>query len=263
MRILLFGIIALLITVSPQAAAPLRVCADPNNLPYTNSAGEGFENRLARLVARDLGTSVEYAWWPQRRSFIRNTLDAGRCDVVMGLPEGDHAVATTKPYYRSTYVFVTRRDARLHVRSFDDPALRTLSIGIQLIDEDGSSPPAHSLSRRGIVRNVRGYSIFGDDGGNGLVSAVARGEVDLAAAWGPQAGYFAARQAVPLELVPVSPRVDGGFLPQTFAISMGVRRGDTNRLSILNHFIDTHRREIDKLLAEYHVPLVPTGGTRR
>ena len=261
--LLLCVIVACLAAALPRAASPLRVCADPNNLPYTNAANEGFENRLATLVARDQGTTVQYTWWPQRRSFIRDTLDAGRCDLIMGLPEDDRGAATTKPYYRSTYVFVTRKDARIRVRSFDEPLLKTLRIGIQLIGDDDSSPPAHSLSRRGIVRNVRGYSVYGDGRGDALVMAVARGEVDLAAAWGPQAGYFAARQPVPLDLAPVSPRLDGGVLPQTFAISMAVRRGDHDRLRMLNRFIDMHRREIDTVLAEYHVPVVPPAGTWR
>jgi mxaJ protein len=254
---------AALISAAPRAVTPLRVCADPNNLPYTNAAGEGFENKLAELVARNQATTVEYVWWPQRRSFIRETLDAGRCDVMMGLPVDVMDAATTDPYYRSTYVFVTRRDRRVRVRSFDDPALRTLRIGIQLIGDDDSSPPAHSLSRRGIVQNVKGYGVYGDGRGDALVAAVARGEIDVATAWGPQAGYFAARQEVALDLVPVSPRLDGNFIPQTFAISMAVRRGDTSNLRMLNRFIDAHRHEIRALLAEYHVPLLAEPGTPR
>jgi mxaJ protein len=243
-------------SAAPQHTPPLRVCADPNNLPFTNRALQGFENRLADLLARELGTTVEYTWWPQRRNFIRDTLDARRCDVVMGLLADDSGVATTRPYYRSTYVFVTRKDAGLRVRSFDDPALRTLRIGVQLIGDDDSSPPAYSLSRRGIVRNLVGYSVYGDGRGDALVSAVAARQVDVAAAWGPQAGYFAAQQPVPLVLAPVSPRIDGGFLPQTYEISMGVRRGDIARQRRLSQFIATHRSQIRKLLADYHVPVV-------
>jgi mxaJ protein len=179
------------------------------------------------------------------------------------LPVDVMDAATTDPYYRSTYVFVTRRDRRVRVRSFDDPALRTLRIGIQLIGDDDSSPPAHSLSRRGIVQNVKGYGVYGDGRGDALVAAVARGEIDVATAWGPQAGYFAARQEVALDLVPVSPRLDGNFIPQTFAISMAVRRGDTSHLRMLNRFIDAHRHEIRALLAEYHVPLLAEPGTPR
>ena len=241
--------------------APFRVCADPNNLPFTNSRGEGFENRLARLVARDLGTTVEYTWWAQRRGFLRNTLNAGVCDVVMGYPTGADPVATTKPYYKSTYVFVTRRDGPAHVRSFDDAALRKLRIGVQLVGDDGAnSPPAHALSRRGIVQNLVGYSVYGDyhkaNPPAEIIAAVARGDVDVAAAWGPLAGYFAARQPVPLAITPVEPQFDRPMLPQAFDISMAVRRKDTGRREMLDRFIQRRRHDIDAILAEYHVPRV-------
>jgi mxaJ protein len=236
----------------------LRVCADPNNLPFSNATHQGFENRLAEMLARDLGARVEYTWWAQRRGFLRNTLNAGACDVVMGVPARMDPLITTAPYYRSTYVFVTRRARRLHIRSFDDAALRTLRVGVQLVGDDGAnSPPAHALSRRGIVHNLVGYSVYGDyrtdSPPSAIVAAVARGEVDVAAVWGPLAGYFAARQTVPLQLTPVSPQVDGP-LPQAFDIAMGVRRVDSARRDRLDRFIRERRREIDALLAEYHIP---------
>src|SRR6188472_3799180 len=144
-------------------ARELRVCADPNNLPFSNERGEGFENKLAEMIAHDLGTHVEYTWWAQRRGFMRSTLNAGACDVVMGYPHDAELAATTKPYYRSAYVFVTRRTRKLNVSSFNDPRLRKLRIGVQLIGDDGANtPPAHALSRRGIIGNVRGYMIYGD-----------------------------------------------------------------------------------------------------
>jgi mxaJ protein len=242
------------------ARDPLRVCSDPNNLPFSNSRGEGFENRLADLLARDLGTTVEYTWWAQRRGFLRSTLNAGRCDVVMGYPWHADPVLTTAPYYRSTYVFVSRRAARLDIRSFDAPQLRTLRIGVQLVGDDGAnSPPAHALSRRGIVNNVRGYMVYGDYSHDSppseIVRAVARGDVDVAAVWGPVAGFFAAREKVPLDIVPVAPRTEG-VLPETFAISMAVRRDDRARLRQLDGFIQRRRADIDAILARYHVPRV-------
>jgi mxaJ protein len=265
-------ILALLVVVSavrwcgpPQvlraAQEPLRVCADPNNLPFTNSSGEGFENRIAALLARDLGTRVEYTWFAQRRGFLRNTLNAEKCDVVIGLPVDTDAAWTTKPYYRSTYVFVTRRSRKLRIQSFDDPQLRTLRIGVELVGDDGANtPPAHALSRRGIVGNIVGFTVYGDYRTNSppsaIIAAVARGDVDVAAAWGPLAGYFAARQSVALDIVPVQPQLDGRFLPQTFSISMATRRRDTTRHGRLEQFIDEHHREIDAILAEYHVPRV-------
>ena len=237
------------------------MCADPNNLPFTNSNREGFENKIAALLARDLGTRVEYTWFAQRRGFLRNTLSAQKCDVVIGLPIDTGAAWTTKAYYRSTYVFVTRRSRRLRIQSFDDPQLRTLRIGVELIGDDGANtPPAHALSRRGIVRNIVGFSVYGDYRANSppsaIIAAVARGDVDVAAAWGPLAGYFAARQPVALDIAPVLPQVDGRFLPQTFSISMATRRRDTARHQRLEQFIDERRHEIDAILADYHVPRV-------
>jgi mxaJ protein len=239
---------------------PLRVCSDPNNLPFSNEQQRGFENRLAEVLAHDFGARLEYTWWAQRRGFLRNTLNANRCDVLMGYPTSADVVRTTKPYYRSSYVFVTRRARGLRIRSFDDPILRTLRIGVQLIGDDGAnSPPAHSLSRRGIVKNLVGYTVYGDyrrdSPPSAIVAAVARGEVDVAAVWGPVAGYFAPLQAEPLEFAAVRPAVDGQ-LPQVFDISMAVRRDDTERLLRLERFIDERRAEIDRLLTQYGVPRV-------
>jgi mxaJ protein len=250
-------------------AAPLRVCADPNNLPFTNQRGEGFENRIAELLARDLHTRVEYTWWAQRRGFLRNTLNAGRCDVVLGMPFRMDAVLTTKPYYRSTYVFVTQRARHLDIRSFDDPRLKTLRIGVPMIGDDGANaPPAHALARRGIVANVVGYSVYGDyrqeSPPSQLIAAVARGDVDVATAWGPLAGFYAGREGVPLDLAPVAPvapaapEQDGptARLPFAFDISMAARRGDVARQAMLDAFIMRRRAEIDRILSDFHVPRV-------
>jgi mxaJ protein len=161
-------------TAFPRSAvAPLRVCADPSNLPFTNDRGEGFENHLANLLARVLGTTLRYTWRAQRGDFVNMTLLAGDCDVVMGYPTQVEIVATTKPYYRSTYVFVTRRSRGLHVRSYDDPALTRLRIGVQFSGEDGaSSPPAQSLGRRGVAGNLVGFLGFGDDKASSPPSAI-------------------------------------------------------------------------------------------
>jgi mxaJ protein len=247
------------------AAVPLRVCADPNNLPFTNNREEGFENRIAELVARDLGTRVEYVWWAQRRGFVRNTLNAGVCDVVMGLPTRVDMALTTEPYYRSTYVFVTRRDRDLRIHSFDDARLKALRIGVPMVGDDGASaPPAHALARRGMLTNLVQYSVFGDyrqdSPPSALIAAVARGDVDVAAAWGPLAGYFAARQAEPLDVTPVDARMDGPFVPLAFDISMAVRRGDSARKGLLDRFIERRRLEIEAILAEFGVPRVRDRG---
>src|SRR4051812_36069581 len=123
----------------PASETSLRVCADPNNLPFSNEKGEGFENKIAELIAADMQRPLEYTWWAQRRGFFRNTLRAGTCDVVIGVPVSFELAATTRPYYRSTYVFVTRHDRHLDVRSLDDPVLKDLRIGVQLIGDDGAN----------------------------------------------------------------------------------------------------------------------------
>ncbi|NUR11190.1 MAG: quinoprotein dehydrogenase-associated putative ABC transporter substrate-binding protein [Bradyrhizobium sp.] len=249
---------------SPASAAPngaLRVCADPNNLPFSNSAEAGFENKLGSMVAEALGRSLSYTWWAQRRAFIRNTLKAEKCDVVMGVPSGFDLVEATKPYYRSTYVFVSRRDEHLDLSSLLDPRLRRLVIGVHLVGDDGNNPPpAQALGELDIVDNVRGYSIYGDyrqaDPPARLIEAVEHGEIDVAAAWGPLGGYFAEHSKVPLTVTPIQ---DGErFAPQKFqfAISMGVRKGDHALRDQLNAFIDEHRSEITSLLRSYGVPLV-------
>jgi mxaJ protein len=258
---LALAIAVVLVAACTAAPAPreLRVCADPNNLPYSNRRLEGFENRLAEMVAKDLHATVRYTWWPQHRGFIRNTLKAGKCDVLLGLPESVELAQTTRPYYRSTYVFVYRRDRGIALSSLDDPALHKLRVGVQLIGDDGTnSPPAHALANRGVTRNVVGYSVYADYSQPNpparIVEAVARGDVDVAVVWGPLAGYFAPRQGVPLTLVPVSPQIDRPFLPFVFDISMAVRRGDEKLHAELDSFIERRQPEIDALLDRYGVP---------
>jgi mxaJ protein len=247
-----------------HAASPdreLRVCSDPNNLPFSNERREGFENRIAELVARDLNAKLSYDWWAQRRGFVRNTLNAKECDLLIGVPSSFERTRTTIPYYRSTYVFVTRRDRHLRIASFDDPALKRLTIGVQMIGADFvNTPPAHALSRRHIIQNVRGYSVYGDyrqpNPPARIIDAVARGEVDVAIAWGPLAGYFAERERVPLDITPVSPQIDLPFLPFVYDISMGVRRGDDSLREELNGVITRRKSEIDRILDQFGIPRV-------
>lgn len=259
-------------TAEPEAppadpGGPLRVCADPNNLPFSDEKLGGFENRIVAVLAGELGTTVEYTWWAQRRGFVRNTLRAGLCDVVPGLPSSTDLALATAPYYRSTYVFVARPGEAARVRSFDDPALRRLTVGVQMIGDDyTNTPPAHALADRGIVDNVRGYPVYGDyreeSPPGRIVEAVARGEVDLAVVWGPLAGFWAGRLETPLELTPVSPQIDLPFLPFVFDVAMGVRRGDRALRDRLGGALRRRRGEIDAILAEYRVPRVdrPAGG---
>lgn len=237
----------------------LRVCADPNNLPFSNRAGEGFENELAEMVGDALGKEIRYEWHAQRRGFLRNTLNAGKCDLVMGTPHRG-MLATTRSYYNSTYVFLSRADRNLTFSSMKAPELKDLTIGVHLIGDDGANtPPAHALGEQGIVDNVEGFMIYGDYRDDSppseLVRAVARGDIDIAAVWGPLAGYFAARGDVPLRLVPITDTLD--YMPMLFQypIAMGVRKTDPFLKSQLNEFIYQNGEEIQALLERYHVPL--------
>ena len=241
--------------------AALRVCADPNNLPFTNRAGQGFENKLAQLLASDLGLPVTYTWWPQRRGFIRNTLKAQRCDVVLGLPAGFEMAELTAPYYASTYVFVTRRDSGLaNLQTLDDPRLRQVRIGLHAIGDDYANvPPAEALAARGITSNIVGYSIYGDyskpNPPSELIRAVARGDIDVAIAWGPLAGFYAAQTQPALVVTPIRARKDHPeILPLDYAIAVGVRHGDDQLRGRLQAALDRHRHDIERLLDQYHVP---------
>jgi mxaJ protein len=245
----------------PRPTGVLRVCADPNNLPFSNQRGEGFENKIAELLAHDMGERVEYTWWAQRRGFFRNTLRAGTCDIVIGVPAAFEMALTTKPYYRSSYVFLSRKDRHLNLTSLDDPKLKTLTIGVQIIGDDFSNaPPAHALGRRNIVGNVKGFTVYGDYSQPNpparIVDAVAKGDVDVAIVWGPLAGYFAKQARVAMEVVPVSPQIDQPFLPFVFDISMGVRRDDPQFKDQVEQVLDKRRSEIDQILREYAVPRV-------
>jgi mxaJ protein len=245
----------------PASKTALRVCADPNNLPFSNEKREGFENKIAELLGKEMNLSVEYTWWAQRRGFFRNTLRAGTCDVVIGVPESFELAATTAPYYRSTYVFVSRRDRNLQIKSFDDEALKNLKIGVMMVGDDGTNtPPAHALSNRGITKNVVGYMIYGDyrkpNPPARIVDAVAAGEVDLAIVWGPLAGFFAKKENVPMKIQPVSPQVDLPYLPFVYDISVGVRRGEDELKNQIDAILTSKHNEIEKILDEYGVPRV-------
>lgn len=245
----------------------LRVCADPNNLPFSNQREEGFENELAQLIAREMDAEVQYTWWPQRRGFIRSTLGDDLCDVVMGIPSSMELALPTRPYYRSSYVFLTREDRGLDIESLDDPELRDLRVGLHLIGDDYSnSPAAAALARRGMIDNLVGYSIYGDYSQESpparLVDAVASGAVDVAVVWGPLAGYFAARQGVPMEMTPVTPQIDLPFTPFVYDISLGVERGDTALKEELEVVLARKGREVAAILARYGVPVLESGAVR-
>jgi mxaJ protein len=261
----LFAFMAVVLLAAQNSIAEderiLRVAADPNNLPFSNNRLEGFENRIAELIARELNRKLEYQWHAQRRGFFRETLKNGDVDLVVGVPAHFDMALTTVPYYRSSYVFVTRRDRHLHVSSFNDPELHNVNVGVQLIGNDGvDTPPAHALAARGIINNVIGFTLYGDySQGNPparIIDAVANGDIDIAVVWGPLAGYFAKQSKVPLELVPVNPEKDGP-LRFAFDVSLGVNKREPELRDELNKFVTDHGEEIDRILNEYNIPRVP------
>ncbi|GBD43438.1 hypothetical protein HRbin40_00911 [bacterium HR40] len=234
-----------------------RVCADPDNLPFSNAAGEGFENRIAELFAAELGLPVEYTWHPQTLGFIANTLRSYRCDVIIGTSAVHELVQNTRSYYRSTYVLVYRAEDRDRFSSLDSPL-----VGIARIGVVANTPPAALLVRRGLIANVRSYDLQVDTRirhpAREAVEAVASGELDMALVWGPIGGYFAARSPVPLEWVPVAS--EPGSPPMDYRITMGVRFGETEWLDTLNELIRKKSREIEAILADYGVPLLDRNG---
>jgi len=239
----------------------LTACADPNNLPFSNRAGEGFENKLAEIIASDLHAKLSYVWWAQRRGYVRNTLNETKCDFWPGIGSNVETVATSRPYYRSTYMFVTRASSNLSGLTLDDPRLKKLRIGVQMIGNDATNtPPAHALARRGIISNVRGYMLYGDyrnpNPPSAIVQAVERGEVDVALVWGPLAGYFAARSPVPLRVEPVTPWFADMQWPMQFDISVGVQKDNQKLLKQIDEILGRRSDDIRKLLAAYHVPVV-------
>jgi len=250
-------LLALQATVAPQ---PLTVCADPNNLPFSNAQQQGFENRIADLIAKDLGRPITYVWWAQRRGYVRNTLTDRKCDLWPGVAAGVEMVSTTRPYYRSSYMFVSRADKPLAGLTLDDPRLKTLTIGVQMVGNDAqNTPPAHALASRGLTGNVRGYMIYGDyeqpNPPAGIVKAVAAGDIDVALVWGPLAGYFAKQSTVPLRLEKVTPWLDGAQWPMTYDISMGVRRDEPALQAQVEDILEREQPRITPILASYNVPL--------
>jgi quinoprotein dehydrogenase-associated probable ABC transporter substrate-binding protein len=249
-------------TLGAQTPGVLRVCADPNDMPASNDKREGFANKIAELIAKDLGDTVTYDWWPSRRGYIRNTLRAGNCDVVLDVPAQYELVATSKPYYRSTYTIVTRRDRRLGLTSLDDPRFKTLKIGASVIgDNYTNTPPAEAMSARGISSNMVWFTTFYDDEHHpgDIVDAVAKGTVDVALVWGPIGGYFAKHASAPLDIA-MLPDSDAQSGKQfAFDQAFGVRRSDRDLLAHLNDIIDRRRADIAAILNDYGVPIAANG----
>ena len=238
----------------------LRVCADPDNMPLSNQKGEGFEQKIAELIAQEWQAKIEYAWWPVRRGFFSRALNGRYCDVAIEAPAGLDMAGVTEPYFRSGYVFITRKDSGLDITSLADPRLKKLKIGVNLLHSDAeNTPPAMALSRYGVVGNLTGYSTFytDNDRPDDIVNAVASKAVDIAIVWGPLAGYFAPKAKVPLAVVPLPERDSLSDFPFRFNIAMGVRRRDKALRDSLNAVIERKKPEIMGILKNYGVPLFP------
>jgi len=230
----------------------LRVVADANDLPFSNARGEGFENAIARLVARDLGCRLKWLWWAGRRGSFRSALDSGLADVVWGVPMQRGPITITHPYYRSSDVFVTLQ-GRPTPRRLDDPALAHMRIGFPATCGRATAVPPAALAARGLGANVRGFPLTSDasrpNPPAALLDALARGEIDAAIAWGPVAGWQASRSPEPFLLTPI-------LQPGGRDIAAGVRHGDTVLRDAIDRSLARHEAAIRALLEDYGVPVV-------
>jgi quinoprotein dehydrogenase-associated probable ABC transporter substrate-binding protein len=231
-----------------------RACADPHNLPFSNEAGEGFENKIAELFAQKLGKSVAYTFYPGATGFIRNTLNAHRCDVVLGIAQGDDIVQPTNPYYRTSYVAAYRADGPLKgLESLSDPRLKTARIGIV-----AGTPPATSLAVNGLLGHIKSYALVVDTRFDSptheMMDDLDRGDIDVALLWGPIGGYYASKAKNPTTVVPLVKDENGPRM--AYRIVMGVRHSDQNWKRTLNKLISENKGEIRAILQSYGVPLL-------
>jgi quinoprotein dehydrogenase-associated probable ABC transporter substrate-binding protein len=252
LRFLKFLAIVLISSSVLFAEAPLKFCADPDNLPFSNTKEQGFDNKISALIAKQLGRQAEFVWQRAGRGFVRETLDKGKCDVLVGVPSQFRQALTTLPYYSSSYVFVTRKNRRLRLNSFDDPRLHAMKIGVQVLDDD-YAPPARALSRRQLTPNIVGFDVAGEESEE-IIRAVANGKIDVAIVWGPLAGYYAARQRVPLDLEPVTPELDPPALPFRFSMAMAVRKSNRALKDQIEQALIKQHAQIEKILRAYSVP---------
>ena len=232
----------------------LRVCADPRNMPFSDEKGEGFENKLAELVAQKLGKSLAYAWYPQAPGFVRNTLGAYKCDVIMGYPQGNDVVQSTNPYYRTAYALVLRHGSGLDgIDTLGDPRLKGKRIGIV-----AGTPPATLLAANGLMTGAKPYPLVidtrFDSSAAAMTQDLAAGEIDAGVLWGPMAGYYAMKANLPMTVVPLVKERGGPRL--AYYITMGVRGADQDWKRQLNRLIAENQPTINRLLASFGVPLL-------
>jgi quinoprotein dehydrogenase-associated probable ABC transporter substrate-binding protein len=232
----------------------LRVCADPRNLPFSNEKGEGFENKLAELFAAKLQKKIGYMYFPQATGFVRMTLGAHRCDVIMGFPQGDDLVQGTNPYYRTAYALISKQGSGLEdVTALEDARLKGKHIGIV-----AGTPPATNMAVNGLMMNAKPYPLMidtrVDSSAEAMINDLNKGEIDAAVLWGPMAGFYARKANPPLHVTPLVNEKTGPQL--VYRIGMGVRRADQNWKRLLNRLIQENQPEINKILVDYGVPLL-------
>ena len=232
----------------------LRVCADPRNLPFSNEKGEGFENKLAELFAAKLQKTLDYMYFPQATGFVRVTLGAHRCDVIMGFPQGDDLVQGTNPYYRTAYALISKQGSGLEdVTALNDARLKGKHIGIV-----AGTPPGTNMAANGLMANAKPYPLMidtrVDSSAQAMVKDLTKGEIDAGVLWGPMAGFYAKKSDPPLHVTPLVNEKTGPQL--VYRIGMGVRRADQNWKRLLNRLIQESQPEINKILADYGVPLL-------
>jgi mxaJ protein len=236
----------------------LRVCADPDNLPNSNAGGEGFENKLAELLATTWNSKLEYVWWQAPRGIIR-MLNGRYCDVFLQVPTGYDMAGVTKPYYRTSYVIVQRKNAAHLVTGLDDPALKTMRIGVHLFAADGeNTPPAMALSAHGVVGNLVGFSTTYSGGRNhpgDIIKAVVDDSIDVALVWGPIAVYWAKQLGADVALTPLTDDTLSR-IPFAYSMGMGVRRRDAAFRDSLQRFINSKGPEIRGLLEQFGIPVM-------
>jgi quinoprotein dehydrogenase-associated probable ABC transporter substrate-binding protein len=232
----------------------LRVCADPRNLPFSNEKGEGFENKLAELFAEKLQKKLDYMYFPQAAGFVRMTLVAHRCDVIMGFPQGDDLVQGTNPYYRTAYALVAKQGSGLdQVAALEDQRLKGKHIGIV-----AGTPPATNMAAYGLMTNAKSYPLMidtrFDSSTVAMINDLMSGEIDAGVLWGPMAGYYARQANPPLHVTPLVKETSGPRL--AYRIGMGVRPADQNWKRLLNRLIQENQPAINKILLDFGVPLL-------
>ena len=243
----------------PEAVdrSAFRVCSDPANLPFSNDKGEGFENKIAELLAKKLNVPLKYTWYPNSIGFLRNTLRVRRCDIVMGTVSGAELTQTTNPYYRSVYVMVTRKADNITADKIEDPALKGLKIGL-----NAGAPPADIAAKNGLAANIRPYDLYVDTRvqipGKDMLDDLANKEIDVALLWGPIAGYYAAQHGDQLKITPLTNEPKSTRME--FYITMAVRPGENQWKNDINNLIRENKDEIEKILRDYHVPMLNARG---